>query len=112
MGIILEIEKSSSLSRKNSAGEETGMFPAERPLSTLKSGEHGTVRRLEGGEEFRGKMLALGIIPGKTITVARGEKHQPYILRVDESRVMMDWRTLDRIYVQPGTLRRKGGIFR
>lgn len=90
---------------------ENSIF-SEMPLSFLKSGDIGTVLRLEGGEEFRSKMLALGIIPGKSVTVARGEKHQPYILRVDESRVMIDWKTLERIYIRPGTARSKGGFWR
>jgi Fe2+ transport system protein FeoA len=87
---------------KSFTGGKTQDFLAEKPLSTLKSGDCGMVRRLDGDEEFRTKMIALGIIPGKTIMVTRGEKHQPYVLRVDESRVMMDWRTLGQIYVQPG----------
>jgi Fe2+ transport system protein FeoA len=88
--------------QKGDSGENAQGFPAEKPLSALKSGDFGTVRHLGGGEEFRTKMIALGIIPGKTIMITRGEKHQPYILRVDESRVMMDWRTLEQIYIQPG----------
>lgn len=110
MKTILATGKNISLSRKNPTGRETAVFVAETPLSTLKSGDCGIVQRLEGGEAFRGKMLALGIIPGKTITVARGEKCQPYILRIDDCRVMMDWRTLGRIYVQPASnCRRREG---
>lgn len=94
--------KESKFAGNNFAGEKTSEFLTEKPLSNLKSGDFGTVRRLEGGEEFRNKMISLGIIPGKTITVAKGEKNQPFLLRIDESRVMMDSKTLDHIYVQPG----------
>jgi Fe2+ transport system protein FeoA len=110
MESVLEREKRLILSRRILADAGNGMRGAEISLDTLKSGDYGTVSRMEGDEEFRGKMLALGIIPGKTITVARGEKHQPYVLRVDESRVMMDWATLSRIYVHSGSdMGRKGG---
>lgn len=111
MGVIFENLKNINLSRNNSKNrEETRIFSAEIPLSTLKSGNYGIVKRLDGGEEFRSKMLALGIIPGKKITVTRGEKNNPYLLQVDESKVMMDWRTLEQIYIQSGTVRMKGGV--
>ena len=113
MESVLERGKRLSLSRHDLDDAEAGLRGTEIPLDTLRSGDCGTVSRMDGGEEFRGKMLALGIIPGKTITVARGEKHQPYVLRVDESRVMIDWATLGRIYVHSGPdLGRKGGRLR
>lgn len=72
----------------------------EIPLSGLVTGECGTVSRLEGGEEFYSKMLALGISPGKSVAVIRGSRKQPYLVRVDDSRVMVDWLTLNNIYIQ------------
>jgi Fe2+ transport system protein FeoA len=100
MKTVIDFGKKYSF-QQDFVGGKTHDLLTEKPLSALKSGDCGTVRRLGGGEEFRTRMIALGIIPGKTIMVARGEKHQPYILRVDESRVMMDWKTLEQIYVQP-----------
>lgn len=80
------------------------------PLTRLKTGDDGVILRLNGNEEFRSKMLALGIIPGKRIKVAKGDVNQPYILRVDESRIMIDWTTLNEILVQPETgFKRRGG---
>lgn len=73
----------------------------EIPLSALESGDRGVVSRLDGEEDFRCKMLSLGLLPGKEVTVARGEKRQPYILGIGDSRVMMDWGALGRIYVKP-----------
>jgi Fe2+ transport system protein FeoA len=88
--------------QKDLTGEKTQDFLVEKPLSAFKSGDYGIVHHLEGGEKFRMKMIALGIIPGKTIVVIWGQQHQPYVLRVDESRVMVDWETLKQIFVQPG----------
>ena len=110
MESVLKAEKRLTLSRYDLTEAGPGIQGSETPLDTLKSGDYGMVSRMDGDEEFRGKMLALGIIPGKIITVARGEKRQPYVLRVDESRVMVDWATLGRIYVHSGPdLGRKGG---
>jgi Fe2+ transport system protein FeoA len=105
----LETRETLRVSRHHSDRAETGTGGAEMPLSTLRTGDYGTVLRMDGGEEFRGRMLALGIIPGKTVTVAKGEIHQPFLLRVDDSRVMVDWSTLYKIYVQPGHWGRRGG---
>ncbi len=82
----------------------------EIPLSALESGDRGVISRLDGGEDFRCKMLSLGILPGKEVTVARGAKRQPYIIGIGDCRVMMDWGALGRIYVTPAIeCGRKGG---
>ena len=109
MGTILETANGNGLLCTSRSGGGTGNLAAAVPLVQLQSGDSGTVLRLDGGEDFRCKMLSLGIIPGKTITVFSGEKHCPYILRVDESRVMIDRRTLERIFVQTGTIQKRGG---
>ncbi len=85
---------------------------SEKPLALLTTGAAGTISRLDGEEDFRCKMMSLGILPGQKIVVARGEKHQPYILRVGESRVMIDWPTLSRIFIQAGfdSKRKEGSL--
>jgi Fe2+ transport system protein FeoA len=109
MEIMFETVKRPDLARYP-AGTGVQTPKDEIPLSTLREGDYGTVSRMDGDEVFRSKMLALGIIPGKDVIVARGDKHQPFLLRVDESRVMVDWNTSGRIYVRPGVIHRKGGI--
>lgn len=98
MEMVLKTENNPVLPRY-SAAIGTHCHQLEKPLVLLRAGESGVVSRMTGDEEFRSKMLALGILPGKTITVARGGKHQPFILRIDESRVMVDWNLLSRIYI-------------
>lgn len=110
MKTILEKEKSTGFPTMPLIQEANQASLVEIPLSALVSGDRGVVSRLDGGEEFRCKMLSLGILPGKEVTVARGEKRQPYILGIDDFRVMMDWGALGRIYVQPATeCGRRGG---
>jgi Fe2+ transport system protein FeoA len=106
MAMFFGALKNRSLLRKDSGGTENSTGPCT--LCDLRSGDCGTVQRLEGGEDFRCKMMALGIVPGKTVTVTRGEKHQPYVLRVDDSRVMVDWGTLGRIHVNSGAATERG----
>ena len=72
----------------------------EIPLSTLRAGERGIVIRLRGEEDFRCKMLSLGIFPGTEVLVAGGGGRQPSILQVGSCRVMMDWGSTGRIYVE------------
>ena len=72
----------------------------EIPLFNLKSGNDGVITRLTGGESIRCKMISLGIFPGKKISVIQGTVSQPYLIGVDDSRVMIDWDTLNKIYVQ------------
>jgi Fe2+ transport system protein FeoA len=71
------------------------------PLSVLTTGETGVVIGFNGEAEFSARMMALGMIPGQTVTVVNGGSEQPYLVRVAASRVMLDWQTLNRIYIQP-----------
>lgn len=83
------------------------------PLAVLRTGETGIVIGFNGETEFSVRMMALGIIPGQTVTVMNGGRGQPYLVRVAASRVMLDWQTLNSIYVQPtcncGKRERKNG---
>jgi Fe2+ transport system protein FeoA len=71
------------------------------PLAVLKAGEAGVVVGFNGQEEFCVRMMALGMIPGQTVTVVNGGREQPYLVRVAASRVMLDWQTLNHIYIRP-----------
>lgn len=91
-------------------GAKSNDIQNEVPLTQLKTGDEGVVFRLNGNEEFRSKMLALGVVPGKRINITRGGPNQPYILKVDESRLVIDWTSLSGIVVQPKSgLKRRGG---
>jgi len=68
-------------------------------LADLKSGAGGIVTALHGGEEFRGKMLPLGIVPGEEIKIINGGRGQPYVLQVGETRLMLSWEIVRKISV-------------
>lgn len=45
------------------------------PLSDLKVGERGMICQLRGGQEYTGRLAALGFTPGVAITVTQNEGH-------------------------------------
>jgi len=68
-------------------------------LADLKSGAGGIVAALHGGEEFRSKMIPLGIVPGEEIKIINGGRGQPYVLKIGETRLMLSWEMVRKISV-------------
>jgi ferrous iron transport protein A len=98
-----------NLRRKRFGNNGPPVETAGIPLSSLRTGAAGVVLGFAAAEECSGRMMALGLIPGKTVKVLNGAKRQSFILQIDESRIMIDWRTLEKIYVTPVAGSRKGG---
>jgi len=57
--------------------------------------------RLDGGEGFRDKVISLGVIPGKTLTVQAYSRHGPLIVRLEGSRIAIGRELAGRILVRP-----------
>lgn len=68
-------------------------------LADLKSGDSGVVTAIHGDESFRGKMLPLGIVPGTNIEVINGGHGRPFVLKVRDTRLMLDWKIVQKIAV-------------
>ncbi|MFP4564482.1 MAG: ferrous iron transport protein A [Spirochaetia bacterium] len=68
-------------------------------LSNLTSGESALVVTVDGGKGSRQKLFDLGIVPGKVISVVQGAKRHPYIVRVGETKIMLGWGMVEKIYV-------------
>lgn len=71
------------------------------PLTQMKSGEHGTVKALEGGDQFANKLASLGIRIGKRITkissmVLRG----PVVISINRRHVAMGFGMAKKILVE------------
>jgi Fe2+ transport system protein FeoA len=94
-GVCSKLDQNSGVSR-GLPGKSGGL-----PLTVLRTGETGLVIGFNGEAEFSARMMALGIIPGQTVTVVNGGRGQPYLIRVAASRVMLDRQTLNCIYIQP-----------
>ena len=69
------------------------------PLSHLPPGGSALVVTIEGGKGSRQKLFDLGIVPGKVIAVIQGAKRHPYIVRVGETKIMLGWGMVEKIYV-------------
>ncbi|MEW6624022.1 MAG: FeoA family protein [Bacillota bacterium] len=68
-------------------------------LSDLKSGEYARVRGLTGSEEYRSKILSLGVVPGTELKVLNGSQGCPYVLKINGSRLMLGWEMAKNIKV-------------
>ncbi|MBN2509393.1 MAG: ferrous iron transport protein A [Spirochaetales bacterium] len=67
-------------------------------LTSLSAGKRMRIALLDGGREFRSRMLNLGIIPGETITVVRGGGSMPLVVEVKGTKVMLGRGAAVRIY--------------
>jgi Fe2+ transport system protein FeoA len=71
------------------------------PLTALSNGQSARVAKLAGGEGFRHKVIALGILPGSIIRVRSYGRHGPIVVTVNETRVAVGRQLADRILVEP-----------
>ncbi len=61
----------------------------EKPLNQFKSGETSTVKRFSTKEDKTlQKLLAMGIVPGRTIIVK--QTYPVFILQIDKTQAAMD----------------------
>ena len=79
--------------------EVSQVKPAIIPLQEVKEGESAIIRELHGGKQAKEKLISLGIIPGVTVSVLNGKKNHPYLLSINESRVMVGYGLARKILV-------------
>ncbi len=70
------------------------------PLSEVRSDLPVVVARLDGGEGFRSKVISMGLVPGKTVTVRSRGKRGPVVVQIDGSRVGLGRDVAERIMVK------------
>lgn len=70
------------------------------PLCELHPGDRATVVRLDGGAAFRGRMVSMGVVPGRGIEVLSGRRRHPFLVRTGSTRIMIGWGMLDRVIVR------------
>jgi len=68
-------------------------------LAEVPCGKSAVIAGLECNEGFRGKMMAMGLIPGATATVVRGGGKQPMLLTLPHGRFVLDHDSARRIVV-------------
>jgi len=67
--------------------------------SVLRAGEKGIVREVRGGYGFVHRLAALGILPGRTLTVIKAGG--PMIVEVQGQRLVLGRGMVDRVLVSP-----------
>jgi len=69
------------------------------PLSMLPTGKHGLIRRIAEGEKFRGRLGAMGFIPGREIQVIRNDRG-PLVVSVLGSQLALGRGMAHKIFVE------------
>jgi Fe2+ transport system protein FeoA len=71
----------------------------QRPLSTVLAGTSVVLRRIRAGQELESRLLAMGFVPGETVTVCRNAAHGPLVVGVKGSRIMLGRGMAEKIAV-------------
>jgi Fe2+ transport system protein FeoA len=59
------------------------------PLAMLHEGNRAILRAITGGRSLRGRLAALGLIPGAEITVLRNGGGGPFVVAVNNARICL-----------------------
>ncbi len=78
----------------------TGHCRRGRHLSSLKSGETCVVASDRLPQDLLRKLFPLGLGKGGVVEVLAGGIHNPFLIRTGETRIMLDWETVNRIPVK------------
>jgi len=91
---------SRSVRRHRTTQEDIMNDTALTALSQVPTGTQVTVAKLNGGEGFRDKVISLGVIPGKTLTVQSYSRKGPLVVQMEGSRIAIGRELAERILVQ------------
>jgi Fe2+ transport system protein FeoA len=70
------------------------------PLLFAKENETFYITELQGGKHFKDKCINQGIIPGQKIEILNITGKGPYVVAINDSRVIIGHGMLGRIFVQ------------
>ena len=70
------------------------------PLTMVSEGGRAVLRSIEGGRQLRGRLAALGLLPGSELEVVQNSGHGPFVVAVKGSRVVIGRGMADRIVVE------------
>ncbi|MEZ4389171.1 MAG: FeoA family protein [Candidatus Krumholzibacteriia bacterium] len=59
------------------------------PLAMLQQGHRAILRSVSGGRRLRGRLAALGLIPGAEIMVLRNGGGGPFVVAVNNARICL-----------------------
>ena len=70
------------------------------PLSTINEGKSAVLRSIEGGRQMRGRLAALGLLPGTELEVIQNSGRGPFVVSVRGSRIVIGRGMASRIEVE------------
>ena len=70
------------------------------PLTMVNEGNRAVLRSIVGGQEIRGRLAALGLLPGTELEVIQNSGHGPFVVAVKGSRVVIGRGMAARIEVE------------
>ena len=59
------------------------------PLTMVDEGNKAILRSIEGGRQLRGRLAALGLLPGTELEVIQNSGHGPFVVSVKGSRIVI-----------------------
>ena len=59
------------------------------PLSMVNEGHTAVLRDIEGGRQLKGRLAALGLLPGTELEVIQNSGHGPFVVSVRGSRIVI-----------------------
>jgi ferrous iron transport protein A len=57
------------------------------PLALIREGARAVLRSIHGGRGLRGRLAAMGLIPGAEITVVHNGGDGPFVVAVNDARI-------------------------
>jgi len=59
------------------------------PLTMVNEGATAVLRDIEGGRQLKGRLAALGLLPGTELEVIQNSGHGPFVVSVRGSRIVI-----------------------
>ena len=70
------------------------------PLTMVHEGHKAVLRSIDGGRQLRGRLAALGLLPGTELEVIQNSGQGPFVVSVKGSRIVIGRGMASRIAVE------------
>ena len=69
-------------------------------LTAISEGSRAILKTITGGRQLRGRLAALGLLPGTELEVIQNSGHGPFVIAVKGSRIVIGRGMASRIEVE------------
>jgi ferrous iron transport protein A len=80
---------------------------SHRPLSGVKAGEKVRLVYIDAGHGLRGRLVAMGLVPGTILTVINNNRPGPFVISVKNTKVMLGRGMANKIIVSDTEVQNK-----